>query len=106
MKLYRALVKFDKENKIENIIVVDDGFSWKAFFFNPLWFLFHRMWIEVAMFVAIFYSLGFFSKFGDYNIFRNMLDVFKPQKEIDSENAERNRVLKEIAEKVKHSSNP
>ena len=69
MKLYRALVKFDKDNKIENIVVVDDGFSWKALFFNPLWFLFHRMWIEFIMFLLIFFCFGIFSRFGDYDIF-------------------------------------
>ena len=76
MKLYRALVKFDKDNKIENIVVVDDGFSWKALFFNPLWFLFHRMWIEFIMFLLIFFCFGIFSKFGDYDILMKISLIF------------------------------
>lgn len=76
MKLYRALVKFDKNNKIENIVVVDDGFSWKALFFNPLWFLFHRMWIEFILFLLIFFCFSVFSRFGYYNIFMEISLIF------------------------------
>jgi hypothetical protein len=76
MKLYRALVKLDKNNKIENVVVVDDGFSWKALLFNPLWFLFHRMWVEFIMFLLIFFCFGIFSKFGDYDIFMKISLIF------------------------------
>jgi len=76
MKLYRALVKLDKNNKIENVIVVDDGFSWKALLFNPLWFLYHQMWIEFIMFLLIFFCFGLFSSFGDYDIFMKLSLIF------------------------------
>lgn len=76
MKLYKALVKFDKDNKIENIVVVDDGFSWGAFLFNPLWFLFHKMWIESILFLLIFFCFTFFSKLGDYDFFMKIVLIF------------------------------
>jgi hypothetical protein len=30
-------------------ILVHDGFSWLAFFFSPLWLLWHRLWIEALL---------------------------------------------------------
>jgi len=76
MKLYRALVKLDKNNKIENVVVVDDGFSWKALLFNPLWFFFHKMWIEFIIFLLIFLFSGFFFRFGDFDIFMKLSLIF------------------------------
>ena len=67
MKLYKGLVKFDKKGKIEDIVVVDDSFSWKAFFLNPLWFLFHKMWIEFSFFSFAIILFIYVLSFGAYN---------------------------------------
>jgi len=46
MKLYNALIKKNKEGKIEDVILLKEGFSWLAFFFSIFWFLYHKMWKE------------------------------------------------------------
>ena len=46
MKFYNGLIKFDGEGKIQDIVMIDDGFSFGCLFFAPLWFLFHKMWQE------------------------------------------------------------
>lgn len=33
--------------------LVPDGFSWAAFAFGPLWFLYHRLWIAAAAVLAL-----------------------------------------------------
>lgn len=57
MKLYSALIKKDKNNKIEDVVLLEEGFSFLAFLFNGLWFLFHRMWANAAVIFAINYAL-------------------------------------------------
>ena len=76
MKLYKGLVKFDKKGKIEDIIVVDDSFSWKAFFFNPLWFLFHKMWIEFFLFLSVSVVFIYVFSFGAYNFLMQISLLF------------------------------
>ena len=76
MKLYRGLVKFDKNGKIEDLVVIDDSFSWKAFFFNPFWFLFHKMWIESLIFLPIFIFFSYVYKFGLYDFLMQISLVF------------------------------
>ncbi len=44
MKLYNALIKQDENNKIDDIALVEDSFSWMALLFNIPWFLYHKMW--------------------------------------------------------------
>jgi hypothetical protein len=76
MKLYKGLVKFDKKGKIEDIIVVDDSFSWKAFFLNPLWFLFHKMWIEFSFFSLAIILFSCVFSFGAYNFLMQISLLF------------------------------
>lgn len=57
MKLYNALIKKDKNNKIEDVILLEEGFSFAVFLFNGLWFLFHKMWANAAVIFAINYVL-------------------------------------------------
>jgi hypothetical protein len=76
MKLYKGLVKFDKKGKIEDIIVVDDSFSWKAFFLNPLWFLFHKMWIEFFLFLSVLVVFIYVFSFGAYNFLMQISLLF------------------------------
>ena len=76
MKLYKGLVKFDKKGKIEDIVVVDDSFSWKAFFLNPLWFLFHKMWIEFSFFSFAIILFIYVLSFGAYNFLMQISLLF------------------------------
>ena len=76
MKLYKGLVKFDKKGKIEDIVVVDDSFSWKAFFLNPLWFLFHKMWIEFFLFSLVLVVFIHVFSFGAYNFLMQISLLF------------------------------
>jgi len=50
MKLYSAFIKKNQDNKIKDVVLLDEGFSFLAFLFGGFWFLFHRMW-SVAMIV-------------------------------------------------------
>lgn len=62
MKLYNGLVKFDKNGKIDDLAVVDESFSVWSFIFNPLWFLYHRMWHEFFGSILIFWIFNFVLK--------------------------------------------
>lgn len=68
MKLYNALIKRDQNKKISDLVLIEDGFSWGAFFFSVPWFLFHKMWRNSLVLILInilFFRLGdleFFSK--------------------------------------------
>ncbi len=76
MKLYRGLIKFDQDGKIEDLIVIDDSFSWKAFLFNPFWFLFHKMWIESFLFLLILALLSCITRFGVYDFLMQFSLIF------------------------------
>ena len=43
-------------------VLLRDGFSWLAFFFSPLWLLWHRLWIEALL---AFVVLGLLSALGE-----------------------------------------
>ena len=43
--------------RADRIAFVKDGFSWLALIFPALWLLYHRMWIEFAVFVAVMVGL-------------------------------------------------
>lgn len=53
MKLYNALIKKNNQGTIEDIILIKEGFSYPAFFFSGLWFLYHKMWKEFAVLALI-----------------------------------------------------
>jgi len=76
MNLYKGLVKFDKDNKIEDIVVIDEGFSWVALIFNPIWFLFHKMWLEFFLFLSILILFNWTSRFGIYDFFMQASLIF------------------------------
>lgn len=63
MKIYNALIKKSEEGKIQDIILLKEGFSFLAFFFSGLWFLYHKMWRE---FLALIIINVLFSIFGDF----------------------------------------
>ena len=64
MKLYNVLLKKNKNKKIEDVILLKEGFCWMAFFFSIFWFLYHKMWKEslvlvvANIFIAILTSNG------------------------------------------------
>jgi hypothetical protein len=76
MNLYKGLVKFDKDNKIEDVVVVDEGFSWGALILNPIWFLFHKMWLEFFLFLSILILFNWTSRFGIYDFFMQASLIF------------------------------
>jgi hypothetical protein len=62
MKTYSALVKKNSQEEVEDLILLKEGFSWRAFIFGPLWFLYHKMWMEVAVLIAINFAFALLSK--------------------------------------------
>jgi hypothetical protein len=61
MKLYNALIKKNQEGKIEDIILLKEGFSMMAFLFSAFWFLYHKMRKESFILFAasfVFASAG------------------------------------------------
>jgi len=53
MKLYNGLIKYGNNDQIDDVIIVDNSFSFKALIFNPLWFFYHRMWQEFFLLILI-----------------------------------------------------
>lgn len=46
MKSYSVFLKKNKSEKITDVILLREGFSWPAFCFSNLWFLYQKMWRE------------------------------------------------------------
>jgi len=63
MKLYSVLCKYNEQQKIEDIKFIKDGFSFKALFFNVLWFAYYKMWKEVFAVILVNICLFFLAKF-------------------------------------------
>lgn len=62
MKFFAAFIKKNKQNKIEDIALVREGFFWSAFFFSLPWFLFHKMWRNSLALILIDITLTYFEK--------------------------------------------
>jgi Protein of unknown function (DUF2628) len=45
--------------RAEKLAFVKEGFSWPALFVPVLWLIYHRMWLELIAFLAIFAVLPF-----------------------------------------------
>ncbi|MBM3579712.1 MAG: DUF2628 domain-containing protein [Alphaproteobacteria bacterium] len=52
MQPYSALVRTNPADQSAEVVFLKDGFSWSAFFFSGLWFLYHRMWKEFLALAA------------------------------------------------------
>lgn len=63
MQLYNALLKKNKDGKIADVILRKEGFSFSAFLFGPLWFLYHKMWQEFFALIAFNIALEIFVDF-------------------------------------------
>lgn len=62
MKFFGAFIKKDKNNKIEKITFIEEGFFWSAFFFSLPWFLFHKMWRNSIALIVIEMILSFIKR--------------------------------------------
>jgi len=67
MKLYSAFIKKNEAGKIEDVILLKEGFSFPAFIFNGLWFLYHKMYCEFLAIILINFS---------FTLFENLLSDF------------------------------
>lgn len=63
MKVFNALIKKNDEEKIVEILMVKEGFSWTALFFSAAWFLYHKMWQEFLVVLLVFFSFEILAKF-------------------------------------------
>ena len=50
---YREEASGSLTGQAEDAILVKQGFSWPAFLFAPFWLLLKRMWIVLALFLAL-----------------------------------------------------
>lgn len=63
MKIYNALIKKNKEGKIEDVILLKEGFSFFAFLFSGLWFLYHKMWSEFLAILLVNFLIAYMGNF-------------------------------------------
>jgi Protein of unknown function (DUF2628) len=52
MALYSVHIRGDAPRSVAEAAFVRQTFSWKAFFFGPLWLLRHRLWAGLALWAA------------------------------------------------------
>src|SRR4051812_28041644 len=50
--------RLDDPAAVERVKFVREGFSWAAFFFGPLWLLFHRLWLTFLLWVVAAVALA------------------------------------------------
>jgi hypothetical protein len=56
-------------------VLVRDGFSWLAFFFSPLWLLWHRLWIEALLALVAFGLLAALGERAGFGLAGSLLTV-------------------------------
>ncbi|MGH6812387.1 MAG: DUF2628 domain-containing protein [Methylocella sp.] len=54
MALYSVHLRGEGPQSVAEAAFVRQAFSWKAFFFGPLWLLRHRLWAGLALWVAAY----------------------------------------------------
>jgi hypothetical protein len=64
MHIYNVLTK---NSNSENIIFVEEGFSFSAFIFQSIWLLYHQIWNAAFTLLSIQSGLLFFLKNGTIN---------------------------------------
>ncbi len=52
MAFYSIHIQGDGPQSVSEAAFVGQAFSWKAFFFGPLWLLRHRLWAGLALWAA------------------------------------------------------
>lgn len=63
MTSFSIFLKKNSDQKVEKIIALKDGFSWSAFFFSGLWFLYWRMWREFLVLFLVEIVIASVEKF-------------------------------------------
>jgi len=58
MKSYNILIKKNQNNKIDNIVLIKEGFSFYALVFSVFWFLYHKMYKEFAILLLVALSIS------------------------------------------------
>ena len=54
MALYSVHIQGDGPQSVAEAAFVRQAFSWKAFFFGPLWLLRHRLWAGLAVWASAY----------------------------------------------------
>jgi Protein of unknown function (DUF2628) len=57
MALYSVHIQGEGPQSVAEAVFVRQDFSWKAFFFGPLWLLRHRLWSGLALWSASYVIL-------------------------------------------------
>jgi hypothetical protein len=52
MRFYTVHVRPVRAGADPDAVLVQEGFSWPAFLFSPVWFLWHRLWVGAAGWLA------------------------------------------------------
>lgn len=80
MKLYSAFIKKNDSEKVEDVVLIKEGFSFAALIFgiSNLWFLYHKMWREFFTLILVnFIFAYFFTTLSDFDkIFLQVAFVF------------------------------
>lgn len=58
MHIYTAHVNPDEPHPYEQPQFVREGFNWYAFLFGALWAIYHRLWLLLALIVAMEFALA------------------------------------------------
>lgn len=53
MKLYSVFVRENKQQKIDDLIFIKEGFSFLAFIFGTFWFLYNKIWLKFFFFLLL-----------------------------------------------------
>ena len=57
MTIYSVHLRGGAPRPIADAAFVSQAFSWQAFFFGPIWLMYHRLWAGLALWVAAYLLL-------------------------------------------------
>ena len=66
------------QSRAEQAVLVRDGFSWLAFLVSPLWLLWHWLWLEAIIVVAVMAALGAFGEAAGPGMAGSLLGLLVP----------------------------
>lgn len=58
--VYEPASDADLDARVAKVAFVKEGIAWLALFVPILWLIYHRMWLELVVYLAIFLSLPLF----------------------------------------------
>lgn len=77
MKSYCIFVKRDpKTEVIEDVVLVRDGFNFKAMLFNTFWFLYHKLWLAAGVSALVLELLFWFFRTNVYFVLATLGMLF------------------------------